>query len=87
MSMEDLFFDSTEWFPGILLIYNGESRQLLRLDTGQGDSEVVLIDETDVYYRVNTTLYKVSITANGLGESLQLVQDPIIGNVHMAFRG
>ena len=85
LSLEDLFWESARWFPGTLLVYSIDTGRLYRIETGQGDSEVVLIDKADVYYRVNTTLYRAVIGEGETLEGIQLIQDPAIGNVHLAF--
>jgi len=84
-SMDDLFAESTDWFPGVLLLYDVQTGRLYRMETGQGDSEVVLIDGNDVYYRVNTSLYRAKIGADSVGSPALIVSDPAIGNVHCAF--
>ena len=38
--VEDLFRESTDWFPGILMLYDVSAGRIYRLETGQGDSEI-----------------------------------------------
>jgi hypothetical protein len=83
--MDDIFMQAGDWFPGILLLYNVDTGRLYRIETGQGDSEVVLVDGSDVYYRVNTTLYRATIGSTSVEGATKIVDDPIIGNVHVAF--
>jgi hypothetical protein len=83
----DRFGDTRSWFPGTLLCYSIETGKLYRLETGQGDSEIVLIDGSDVYYRVNTSLYKGTIGSSAIDPGVRLANDPAIGNAHWAFLG
>jgi hypothetical protein len=83
--MDDILWANVDWFPGTLLLYDQETGKLLRLETGQGDSEVVLVDGTDVYYRTNMTLYHTKIDNGKLENPTQIASDPAIGNVHWAF--
>lgn len=81
----DTLRESEDWFPGILLLYDVETGRLLRLETGQGDSEIVLVDGLDVYYRASMTLYHTRIDEAGLETPTQVGSDQAIGNVHWAF--
>lgn len=84
-SVDDAFLSSDQWFPGILLLYDVQTGKSYRLETDQGDSEVVLVEGSDVYYRVNTTLYRAKIGNTALESITEVAKNPAIGNVHWAF--
>ena len=48
---------------------DARSEQLFTIDTTQGDSEVLLIEDGTVYYRASHRLYSAPITEKGIGAS------------------
>jgi hypothetical protein len=99
---EDRFYGESEsfdqrngWFgdyyPGILFLYNVETKKYIEwktLENGrpQGDSEVLLVQDETVYYRINDKIYKAPIeNGNKLGNSKLLVQDDRVRDIHWAF--
>jgi hypothetical protein len=84
-SVNDFFGASDKWFPGTLLCYSLETGRLYKLETGQGDSEILLIDGSDIYYRVNTSVFKGKIGAYQIEPGARIAEDPAIGNAHWAF--
>lgn len=72
-------------FPGLLYIYNIETEKALTITTNQGDSEVLLIANSIVYYRASDRLYSAPITGDGIGEAKLLATDEAIRDVHWAF--
>jgi hypothetical protein len=75
--------------PGILYLFNTDTEKYIEWDTRQGDSEILLVQDEVVYYRVFDTIYKVSIE-NGekLGQAELLVKDnQIVPYIHWAFFG
>lgn len=74
------------YYPGILYLYNIDSKEYIEWDTEQGDSEILLVKNNTVYYRVNDKIYKAPII-NGkkLGESELLIQDERVPDIHWAF--
>lgn len=71
---------------GSLYLRNIDSKAIIAWETGQGDSEILLVQDEMVYYRVNDKIYRVPII-NGekLGESELLVQDERVPDIHWAF--
>jgi len=76
---------------GILFLYNHKTGAYMEwnaLENGehQGDSEILLVQDNTVYYRINDKIYKAPID-NGekLGETELLVTDPRIPYIHWAF--
>lgn len=75
--------------PGILFLYNTETNKYIEWDTQQGDSEILLVEDEAVYYRVFNTIYKSPIL-NGemLGKAELLVKDnEYVPFIHWAFFG
>jgi hypothetical protein len=72
-------------FPGLLHLYDVDTDRSYTISTNQGDSEIVLVENNVVYYRVSDRLYSVPITGNGLGESHLIAKDDAIRDAHWAF--
>jgi len=79
------FQQSEDFFPGRLHLYVIETEKMFTIDTKQGDSEIVLVEDDIVYYRVNDRLYSAPVTETGIGKPTQLAKDEIIRDVHYAF--
>lgn len=73
------------WFPGTLILYDVETGRQLRIDTDQGDSEVLLVDGANVFYRADRRLFRAVIGPAGLERVTLVASDPAIGNAHVAF--
>jgi len=71
---------------GNLYLYNIDSKTTIRWETGCGDSEILLVHNEVVYYRVNDKIYKTPII-NGkeLSNSQLLIQDGRVADIHWAF--
>lgn len=71
---------------GILYFYNPSTKVYFELHTNQADSEVVLIQNNKVIYRVYDELYKADLVdGNRLGESRLLLKDDRVPDIHWAF--
>lgn len=71
---------------GDLFIYHVATKQKISWNTGHGDSEILLLQDETVYYRVYDKIYKAQIiNHNKLGQSKLLIQSPIINDVHWMF--
>jgi len=72
--------------PGILYILNVHTKHYIEWSTGQGDSEILLIENDLVYYRVNDEIYRAPIL-NGqrLGKTRLLIKNEIVPDIHWAF--
>lgn len=72
--------------PGILYFYNPSTNIYFELVTNQADSEVVLIQENKVIYRVYDELYEADLV-NGkkLGNTRLLLKDDRVPDIHWAF--
>jgi hypothetical protein len=93
VEMEDSFDIKSEndgfYRPGILYLLNTDTEKYIEWETGQGDSEILLVQEEAVYYRVFDAIYKMLIV-NGekLGRAELLVKDnQVVPYIHWAFLG
>ena len=73
--------------PGNLFLYNIQTKKLRRIETGQGDSEILLTDGKTVYYRINNALYSAPIEEDGIGSPKLLAREEIVRDIHWAFLG
>lgn len=86
-SVDERFDISEDYFPGDLVVLNGHTGQIFTIHTGEGDSEVVLVTDSAVYYRVNDALYEATISSGKLGNGVKVAEGPAIVQVHWAFLG
>jgi hypothetical protein len=84
-SMTEAFENAPVVYPGRLHIYNIDTEKLLTITTNQGDSEILLIEDSTVYYRVSNRLYTAPITDSGIGAATLVATDEAIRDAHWAF--
>jgi hypothetical protein len=84
-NQEESFKNSTSVFPGRLHLYNIETERLDTIVTNQGDSEILLVENNTVYYRVTDRLYSAPITDEGIGAAALIAKDDLIRDSHWAF--
>jgi hypothetical protein len=70
---------------GDLFLYNIKTKKKYEINTGNGDSEVLLVDGNAVYYRINDEIYKAPIGKNKVEEGVLLAKDEIVLDIHWAF--
>ncbi len=74
------------YMPGILYLYNMETKQYFEWNTGQGDSEILLVQDNDVYYRVADKIYKaLIIDGKNIGLPELILKDEKVHDIHWAF--
>ncbi|HEY3840606.1 MAG TPA: hypothetical protein VGL72_28735 [Bryobacteraceae bacterium] len=82
----DVSFSATnDLFPGRLHLFNIETEKTYMIETRQGDSEILLVENDTVYYRVSDRLYSAPITDTGIGAAKQIAKNEIIRDAHYAF--
>jgi hypothetical protein len=83
-NMTNIMFEerTSHYYPGVLMLYHPGTNRTIEIQTNQGDSEVLLVKNDMVYYRVLDTIYKAKITGTTLGAAEKLAQDPNICEVH-----
>jgi hypothetical protein len=74
------------YYPGLLYLFNVHTKDYIEWDTRQGDSEVLLVQDGSVYYRVNTKILRSGIV-NGreLSEPELLIDDARVRDIHWAY--
>lgn len=72
-------------FPGRLHIYDIDTERLYTITTNQADSEVLLIENKVVYYRVSDRLYSAQIGGSGISVPTLVAKDELIRDSHWAF--
>ncbi|MGC1292703.1 MAG: hypothetical protein WA855_15605, partial [Candidatus Acidiferrales bacterium] len=76
------------YIPGKLVLQNLADNRRLVLDTGQEDSEVLLIcPNGEFLYRVNDSIYSARITGNHIEKGALIVKDTDVPQIHWAFYG
>ena len=86
--LTDLRFQhSGKYFPGVLFLINTQTGDYFPIRTDQGDSEILLVEGSAVYYRVNNQLLVASLQGKALGPSRVLAEGDAVPEVHWAFFG
>jgi hypothetical protein len=81
----EAFATASVVYPGRLHLYNIATEKLYTITTNQGDSEILLIEDNTVYYRVSNRLYSAPISENGIGTATLLATDEALRDAHLAF--
>ncbi len=89
---------SDEWFgplgmpmggqlllAGVLHLYDSETERMYKIVTNQADSEIILVDNGLVYYRVADRLFSAPIEERKLGAPKLLAAGEDIRDAHWAF--
>lgn len=72
---------------GVLWLHNMKTGESHRIDTGQGDSEILLVNQSAVLYRVADKIFRSSFVKSGLGEPVLLCEGDDVPEIHWAFYG
>jgi hypothetical protein len=72
-------------FSGRLHLYDVQTEMTRTIETNDGDSEVLLVEDGVVYYRSSDRLFSVPITKTGFGEVRLLATANEIRDAHWAF--
>jgi hypothetical protein len=62
-------------------------RRYYQWDTHDADSEVILVEDGQVYYRVDQAIYRAKIGEKELDKPELLVEDKEVPGIHWAFFG
>lgn len=86
----EVFDDRAEtfgnYYTGILYLLNVSTLKYIEWNTNQGDSEILLVQDEIVYYRVNDKIFKAPIIEGSkLGKIELMVQDKRVPDIHWAF--
>jgi len=83
---DDRFYFSSIYSPGILYLYNTLTEVYIEWNTGQGDSEILLVENNTVYYRVNDEIYEAVVEGKKLGKAQLLIKHEMVPDIHWAFK-
>jgi hypothetical protein len=78
---------SNQYSPGELSVLNARSGKQYTIETHEGDSEVLLVENGTIYYRVNDSIFRAPIGQENVGTPVLMATDPHIPDVHWAFLG
>jgi hypothetical protein len=85
--VDERFDDSSDYFSGDLLVLNARTDERYVIQTGQGDSEVILVTDKSVYYRVNDAIFRADIASGKLSTGIKIAEGPDVPQAHWAFIG
>ena len=83
--IDNVWDDARAYYPGELWIYDIATEKGFQISTGDADSEVLLIANDTVYYRVSDSIFSAAISGAGLGKPVLVAKDNKIVQVHWAF--
>lgn len=87
MPTDSVFEHAGTYVPGILFLLDTAKGRYFEIRTDQGDSEILLVREDSVYYRINNSLFVAPLNAGSIGPGRLLVTNDAIPDVHWAFWG
>ncbi len=73
--------------PGILFLYNIQTRKQYRIETLQADSEILLVEGDTVYYLTNKRLWRAKLGEKTFVSQTILVENDLVPDIHWAFLG
>jgi hypothetical protein len=73
------------WLPGVLVLQNLADGRKIRIETGQEDSEILSVDQENVLYRVNDTIFQAQIVGDQLKDLVVVVKDEDVPEIHWVF--
>lgn len=85
MTVDDFFTGDTAVYPGKLLVFNPFTGFMASITTGEADSEVLLIEDNSVFYRVNDEIFRSRISGGGLEKPQRIASGNGLFQVHWAF--
>ncbi len=78
---------NSQIFDGKLFLFNTTTKNYIEIDTKQGDSEILLINQNKVYYRVFDEIFEGYIGNAQIENVKKVIKHPLIEDVHWAFIG
>jgi len=73
--------------PGTLFLYDLNTKRYYQWDNGDGDSEILLVENGEVFYRVDRSIFRAKIGDKEIGKPELLIKDDDVPYVHWAFFG
>lgn len=75
------------YMPGLIYLYHVPTRRRIIEETGQGDTEVLWVEDEHVLYRCDQILYEARIEGTRLAGHRKLIEQDFIRDVHWVFYG
>jgi hypothetical protein len=69
-----------------LYLYNIPQNRMIQWNSKSNNAAILHIENNEVYYRINDTLYKASILEDSIGEPEVIWQSDILKNVHWLWK-
>ena len=79
--------DQQVYQPGLIWLYHVPTRRRIVEETGQGDTEVLWVEDGHVLYRCDRALYEARIDGTRLRNHRKLIERDFIADVHWVFYG
>jgi hypothetical protein len=73
------------YYPGTLFIFNVSTKEYIEWETGQADSEILLIHKNRVWFRNDDRVFSAQISDSRLINITELVKDDRVRDVHWAY--
>jgi len=83
----DRYLEGMYYRPGMLFLYQVQTGRYYEWDTHQGDSEILLVEGDQVYYRVNRRIYRAAIGEKTIGKPELVVKGDVVPDIHWVFFG
>ncbi len=83
--MEIEFTHAAAVYPGRLQLFDVETKRLFTMNTNQADSEILLVENKTVYYRISDRLYSAPVTGAAIGRGRLLAKADLIRDADWAF--
>jgi hypothetical protein len=83
--LDERIAEDDVYLPGRLILFNIHSQKTIEIPTGDADSEVILITDNRICYRVGRKLFEATISADGITEVKTLLADDLVQDIHWAF--
>jgi hypothetical protein len=73
------------YYPGMLFLFNVITQEYVEWDTGQADSEILLYNDDQVWYRSGDKILYSRLVNLKLSEPIEIVRDDRVRDIHWAF--
>ncbi len=83
---EDEIFCYSQKNNAVLYLYNIPQNRMIQWNSKSKNAAILHIENNEVYYRINDTLYKAPILEDCIGEAKIIWQSDILKNVHWLWK-
>ncbi len=75
------------WQPGLVWLYHVPTKRTVVEETGQGDTEVVRVEDSQVLYRCDRALYEARLDGTRFVDQRKLLERDFVADIHWVFHG